>query len=177
MNETLYETAFDGATVDEIEAALWRLLSQGQWPVDAAALTEVVVELADNAILHSGEGDGWCSVQHGDRPRQQLTVVIADRGVGIPYRVNQVVEDRKLDDYQALRLAFQRRFSSTGDPHRGFGLNIVLDYTGCRDRCLAWRVVMPSTQPLRVEAGSCRKGLVRCRASRPDCQYRFPFLV
>ena len=43
MNETLYETAFDGATVDEIEAALWRLLSQGQWPVDASALTEVVV--------------------------------------------------------------------------------------------------------------------------------------
>ena len=130
MNETLYETAFDGATVDEIEAALWRLLSQGQWPVDASALTEVVVELADNAILHSGEGEGWCSVQHGDRPRRQLTVVIADRGVGIPYRVNQATEDLQLDDYQALLLAFQRRFSSTGDPHRGFGLNIVLDYTG-----------------------------------------------
>lgn len=95
-----------------------------------AALTEVVVELADNAILHPGEGEGWCSVQHADRPFKQLTVVIADHGVGIPYRVKQVAEDQKLDDYQALTLAFQPRFSSTGDPHRGFGLNVVLDYTG-----------------------------------------------
>ena len=129
MNQILYETPFDGATVDEMETALWRLFSQGKWPVDASALTEVVVELADNAILHSGEGEGWCSVQHGDRLRRQLTVVIADRGVGIPYRINQATEDLQLDDYQALLLAFQRRFSSTGDPHRGFGLNIVLDYT------------------------------------------------
>lgn len=130
MNKTLDETALDGTTLDEMEDAFWRLVSQRQWPVDVAALTEVVVELADYAILHSGDSEGWCSLQHADRPFEQLTVVIADRGVGIPYRVKQVVQDRKIDDYQALILAFQRRFSATGDPHRGFGLNLVLDYTG-----------------------------------------------
>ena len=132
MNDTLYETAFDRTTVDTLEAELWPLLSGRQLPLDAGSPSEVevVVELADNAHLHSGEGMGWCSVQLGGRPREQLTVVIADRGVGIPHRVNQSVEDRDLDDYQALLLAFRPRFSSTGDPHRGFGLNIALEYTG-----------------------------------------------
>ncbi len=108
MNQTLYETAFDGATLGEMEEAFWRLLSENQWPVDVAAFTEVVVKLADNAVLHSGDGKGWCSVQRADQPVEQLTVVIAARGVGIPYRVNQVVNDKRLDDYQALLLAFQR---------------------------------------------------------------------
>lgn len=130
MNDTLYETAFDRATVDTLEVELWRLVSERQLPVDTGSLSEVVVELADNALLHSGEDVGWFSVQLGGRPREQLTVVIVDRGVGIPHRVNQAVEDRDLDDYQALLLAFQPRFSSTGDPHRGFGLNIALEYTG-----------------------------------------------
>ena len=130
MNEVLFETAFDSATADGMEDALWRFLSRKQLPVDIGSLTEVVVELADNAIVHSGDGGGWCSVQLGDCPCDRLTVVIADRGVGIPFRVNQAVEDRNLDDHQALLLAFERRFSSTGDPHRGFGLNIALDYTG-----------------------------------------------
>ena len=130
MSETLYETAFDGTTVDEMEDALWRLVSKREWPVDVQSLPEVIVELADNAILHSGDGRGWCSVQQADRPEERLTAVIADRGVGIPYRVNQAVGEQELDDYQAMMLAFRRRFSSTGDPHRGFGLNIALDYTG-----------------------------------------------
>lgn len=130
MSEVLYETAFDGGTVDEMEDALWRLVSKGEWPVDVQAFTEVIVELADNAILHSGEGGGWCSLQHSDRPDERLNAVITDCGVGIPHRVNQTIEDQILDDYQAMTKAFQRRFSSTGDPHRGFGLNIALDYTG-----------------------------------------------
>lgn len=130
MKETLYQTAFDATTADGMEDALWRLLARKRWPVDIGSLTEVVVELADNAILHSGEAGGWFSVQLGHHPHQQLTVVIADRGVGIPHRVKEAVEDRDLDDYQALLLAFQPRFSSTGDPHRGFGLNLALDYTG-----------------------------------------------
>lgn len=67
--------------------------------------------------------------QYGVQPRQRLTVVITDLGVGIPFRVNQAVRDRELDDYQALLLAFRYRFTSTGDPYRGFGLNLVLDYT------------------------------------------------
>lgn len=130
MSEILYETAFNGTTVDEMEDALWRLVSRKEWPVDIGALTEVIVELADNALLHSGEGRGWRSIQYADGPDERLNVVIADRGVGIPYRVNQAIGEKDLDDYQAMMLAFQRRFSSTGDPHRGFGLNIALDYTG-----------------------------------------------
>lgn len=130
MNEVLLETAFDGATADGMEDALWRILTRRQLPIDIGSLTEVVVKLGDNAIVHSGDGGGSCSVQLGDRPGKRLTVVIADRGVGIPARVNQMVEDRVLDDHQALLMAFERRFSTTGDPHRGFGLNIALDYTG-----------------------------------------------
>ena len=91
MNEVLLETAFDGATADGMEDALWRTLTRRQLPIDIGSLTEVVVELADNAIVHSGDGGGWCSVQLGDRPRERLTAVVADRGVGIPARVNQMV--------------------------------------------------------------------------------------
>lgn len=130
MTEILFETAFHGETVDDMEDALWRLVTNRQWPVDVQGLTEVIVELADNAVLHSGDGRGWCSVQQAHRPDRRLTVVIADRGVGIPHRVNEAMAEQELDDYQAMMVAFQRRFSSTGDPHRGFGLNIALDYTG-----------------------------------------------
>ncbi|MDE0231967.1 MAG: ATP-binding protein [bacterium] len=162
MNDTIYETAFDSTTVDTLEAELWRLVSERRLPVDAGSLSEVVVELADNALLHSGEDGGWFSVQIGGRAREELAVVVSDRGVGIPHRVNQAAADRDLDDYQALLLAFQPRFSSTGDPHRGFGLNIALEYTG---RIPGSALTVESGRA--VFAATDAKGRVLSRGARP----------
>lgn len=129
MSKKLGQGAFDvGGVVEEIEARLWELSSTGKWRFDAGQLSEVAVLPADNAVQHSGEGGGWWSVREFAQPHQLLAVVIADRGVGIPHRVNQSV-DRTLDDYQAMLLACRPRFSSTGDVHRGYGLTIAVDFT------------------------------------------------
>ncbi len=162
MNQILYEAAFDAVGVDEIESKLWEFASVDKWPVDIGALVEAVVELADNAVLHSGEGGGWCSMQQGHRPHDHLTVVIADRGVGIPHRVNQVTDPPKLDDYDAMLLAFEPRFSSTQDAYRGFGLNLASDFT---ER--ASRAVFSLESGHAVYAAESGRGRVLSRGSRP----------
>lgn len=118
----LYESRFDAASVGGMTIRI-RQLVRGLVE-DSRRLVNMVRELADNAIFHSGEGGGYCLVERAD---SQLRVVVRDRGMGIHARLAELFAD--ISERDAVRRVFRGGVSATADPDRGIDLKMVLDHT------------------------------------------------
>ena len=92
--------------------------------VDARRLAIVARELADNALYHSGQSGGWCTV---GRTEESLVVTVRDEGVGIHATMREAYPD--IDESLAVTAAFSGGVTSETSPIRGLGLMMVLAYT------------------------------------------------
>lgn len=118
----LHQSKFDAASVGGMTMEIRDLI--GGLVEDGRRLMIMVRELADNAIYHSGTGQGSCLVE---RSGGNLQVVVRDRGVGIHGSLRDLYAD--IDERTAVRWVFAGGVSATADPDRGLGLRMVLDYT------------------------------------------------
>lgn len=118
----LYRSKLDATDAGSMTAEIGDLI-EGRVE-EPRQLLNAVRELADNALFHSGADNGWCAVEEID---DQLAVTVQDQGMGIHQSMRRLYAD--IDERQALLLAFGGGVSATGDPIRGLGLKMVLDYT------------------------------------------------
>lgn len=118
----LYRSKFDATNVGSMTAEIGDLIEgrveELRQPLNA------VRELADNALYHSGAGNGWCAVEGID---DKLAVTVQDQGMGIHQSMRRLYAD--IDERQALLFAFGGGVPATGEPTRGLGLKMVLNYT------------------------------------------------
>ena len=119
---TLYQAEFDHGTVGGVLVALGDLVEG--LVEDARRLVIVVGELADNALQHSGQDGGWCSVVTTEN---RLVVTIQDQGVGIHASMRRAYPD--IEEGLAVAAAFSGGVTSEVGPIRGLGLMMVLSYT------------------------------------------------
>ncbi|MXX65010.1 MAG: sensor histidine kinase [Acidimicrobiia bacterium] len=114
---------FDSATLPPVIESVRSALAEVG--VEDRRLQIGIRELADNALHHSGQGEGWCQAEHlGER----VAVTVQDRGIGI--RRSMATRYPDIDDRSALLTAFGMGVSGAfDDPDRGLGLGLVLQYT------------------------------------------------
>ena len=117
----LYRREFDadslGEVAMEIGGILRELVGDGRGPMFC------IRELADNAIRHSGTGEGICLIE---RYEEHLHVVIRDGGLGIHHRMGEAYG--VMSESTAVRWAFGG-ISGTTEDTREFGLPAVLGNT------------------------------------------------
>lgn len=118
----LYRSRFDATNVGSMMVEIGDLI-KGR-AEEPRQFLNAVRELADNALFHSGAGNGWCAVEEID---DKLAVTVQDQGMGIHRSMRRLYAG--IDERQALLFAFGGGVSVTGDPIRGLGLKMVLDYT------------------------------------------------
>lgn len=119
-------TPQDGDRLDEELGELYRAHFDGALGGLADAFSKTVSEMSDNATTHgkSQVGVSYVAAQRYDKRR--CVLVIGDLGVGIPEHIRGVRPDLKADG-EAIREATKDGVTGTGDPHRGFGYQYVID--------------------------------------------------
>ena len=97
----------------------------------ADRFTVAMAEVCQNVVDHSG-GPGLalaqCYLRTGGAP--EIRLVVADVGIGVRASLAPRYADRlpgAWDDRAAVRLAFRRGVTGSGDPDRGLGLAAVAD--------------------------------------------------
>jgi hypothetical protein len=97
----------------------------------ADRFTVAMAEVCQNVVDHSG-GPGLalaqCYVRAGSGP--EIRLAVADIGIGVRASLAPRYADRlphSWDDRAAVRLAFRRGVTGSGDPDRGLGLAAVAD--------------------------------------------------
>ena len=95
-----------------------------------SALSISLAELLNNVFDHSGSSiPGYTFTQYNSTT-SSIIVSVCDFGVGIPNKVNEYLQskgEKPIDNIEALKKAFQNKFSTQSKPHnRGFGLDNVL---------------------------------------------------
>jgi len=97
----------------------------------ADRFTVALAELCQNVVDHSG-GPGLalaqCYLRSGGGP--EIRIAVADVGIGVRASLAPRYADRipgSWDDRAAVRLAFRRGVTGSGDPDRGLGLAAVAD--------------------------------------------------
>jgi hypothetical protein len=109
-----------------------RLVSKlGYSGLAADRFTVAMAEVCQNVVDHSG-GPGLalaqCYVRAGSGP--EIRLAVADIGIGVRASLAPRYADRlphSWDDRTAVRLAFRRGVTGSGDPDRGLGLAAVAD--------------------------------------------------
>lgn len=91
------------------------------------AAFQAVSELCNNAVEHRGNTLGaYAAVRRVIQPRRQISIAIADLGIGIPEHIRQQYPEWG-DDGWAIAHATQERVSGTGARHRGVGFSAVME--------------------------------------------------
>ena len=86
-----------------------------------SAVFMAVSELCGNGVDHGRNEFGtYIAVQRVLAPRRQISVAVADLGMGIPEHVRQRYPEWSDDGY-AIANAMEPRVTGTGDEHRGNG--------------------------------------------------------
>jgi anti-sigma regulatory factor (Ser/Thr protein kinase) len=86
-----------------------------------------VSELCGNAIEHGSNSlGGYVAVRRVQQPRRQVSIAIADLGIGIPEHLRQRYPEWS-DDGWAIAHATDEHVTGTGDRHRGIGFSAVLE--------------------------------------------------
>lgn len=86
-----------------------------------------VSELCSNAIEHgSNPLGGYVAVRRVHEPRRQISIAIADLGIGIPEHLRQRYPEW-IDDGWAIAHATEEHVTGTGDRHRGIGFSAVFE--------------------------------------------------
>ena len=118
----------------------------------ADRFTVALAEVCQNVVDHSG-GPGLalaqCYLRSGRGP--EIRIAVADVGIGVRASLAPRYADRlpgAWDDRAAVRLAFRRGVTGSGDPDRGLGLAAVADLVR------AWG----GTMRLRSGTAACKVG-------------------
>jgi signal transduction histidine kinase len=146
-----------GALMDEVSSKAsalapleWRVENRGQGIVvaDRQRLTEAMLQLAENAATHSGDGPVWLgsSVDNGT-----VRLWVRDAGIGIP-----------IDEQAAIFERFRRGANASRARGSGLGLSIVkaiaeahrgrVEVESTLGRGARFTVVIPVDQPKEAEA-------------------------
>lgn len=133
IGATLVSTEFE---MEKAANELDERLAEARAPVATRhAAYLVMTEVANNAWQHGAN----CYLMAQTLPGQPgtprgLHIAVADSGPGFLAGLGQ--RYRLRSEESAIRMAFEERVSSTGDPYRGFGLwyciRVVDDYAGAR---------------------------------------------
>ena len=95
-----------------------------------SALSISLAELLNNVFDHSGSSISGYTFTQYNSTTNSIIVSVCDFGVGIPNKVNEYLQSKGetlLGNMEALKKAFQNRFSTQSKPHnRGFGLDNIL---------------------------------------------------
>jgi signal transduction histidine kinase len=97
----------------------------------ADRFTVAMAEVCQNAVDHSGAPGlalAQCYLRAGSGP--EIRLAVADVGIGVRASLAPRYADRvpgSWDDRAAVRLAFRRGVTGSGDPDRGLGLAAVAD--------------------------------------------------
>ncbi len=118
----LYGSAFDRTSIGRMIVEIRTLVAP--LVAEPRRLMNMIRELADNTLFHSGKDGGRCRVHLLE---DYLTVTIRDEGRGIHGSLADLYAD--LDERAAMRWVFKGGISATADPDRGIGLRLVLDHT------------------------------------------------
>lgn len=95
-------------------------------PLGAAAHM-AVSELCGNAVEHgSSDAGAYIALVRRAEPRRQVTIAVADLGIGIPEHLRREFPEYSADDH-VIALAMQPRVSGTGHPHRGNGFSEIFE--------------------------------------------------
>jgi len=118
----LYTSAFDAATVSTVLETAGLVWGAEDDLLDVETVLDVLEELMDNAVRHSGEKGGSLSLLRYGR---KLVARVEDSGVGIHRNMATASEERSVE------LAFEPGpvGTSTGSPMRGGGLWLALQST------------------------------------------------
>jgi len=119
----------DHHAVERAAETVRELVEYGQ--TDLARLGQAsfmaIAELCANAIEHGRNGIGaFVAVQRVDGPRKEISVAVADLGIGIPEHLRQRFPEWA-DDSFVIGQAIEPRVSGTGDPHRGNGFTEIFE--------------------------------------------------
>jgi hypothetical protein len=125
---------------------------------DIAALGQAtfmaVSELCGNAIEHGSNSLGsYVAVRRVREPRRQVSVAIADLGIGIPEHLRQQYPEWT-DDGWAIAHATDEHVTGTGDRHRGIGFSAVFEAALTRSLHAAQLNILSAS-------GFCRAHLVQ----------------
>lgn len=92
-----------------------------------AATFMALSELCNNAVEHSASRfPSYVAAAADPNCASNLTIAIADLGIGIPEHLRQVYPEWS-DDSSAIAMATFDGVSGTDEPHRGFGFHHVFD--------------------------------------------------
>ena len=118
-----YSSSFDAGSIRKVLSEVADALTGVG--VEDRRLLICVRELMDNAVFHSGDAEGWGSVEGS---QGAVSVTIRDRGMGIHQSLTAVYPD--ISERVAVQVAFGTgRSGAFDDPNRGLGLGLVLDLT------------------------------------------------
>ena len=115
--------------------------------LDVTPLFSAIKELLNNVNDHSKSNEIAYTVSQHFPNISELHIAICDFGVGIAKNVKdyianrteeefqklrqkfEFIKDRDINEFNALRVAFELEFSTQSTPHnRGFGLDTILGY-------------------------------------------------
>jgi anti-sigma regulatory factor (Ser/Thr protein kinase) len=115
--------------VEEVANRTQRILEYDLPDVSALgqATFMAVSELCGNAIEHGSNFlGGYVAVRRVQEPRRQVSIAIADLGIGIPEHLRQRYPEWG-DDGWAIAHAMDEHVTGTGDQHRGIGFSAVFE--------------------------------------------------
>ena len=108
---------------------LARVLGQDERALTSlkAGLGEVFNNIKDHSTINVG-----CSASHFDAAADEITICVADFGIGIPGRVREKI--RLATDQAAISMACQQGFSTKTTPrNRGAGLHVLIQNVVARN--------------------------------------------
>lgn len=92
-------------------------------------LNIALAELFNNIIDHSNSKVSGYAMSQYYHKKNQLSIAVCDFGIGIPYKVNEYFSQNEMEilsEIDALKRAFQLKFSTKSAPHnKGFGLDNI----------------------------------------------------
>ena len=118
----LYFASFEVGTMGYVLGAASSVWGNEDDLLDIDTVLQVIEELMDNAVRHSGEGDGYFTLM---RSGEKVVARVEDSGVGIHHNMAAASEELSVE------LAFQPgpAGTSTGSWMRGGGLCLALEST------------------------------------------------
>lgn len=128
VGDRLLELSQFGQDDDSIEdlAAKIHSIFFHEDPDEAKALFQGVAEAAANVCDHSGRPVGWAAMQqYKYGATTHVAFAVADSGKGLRAALSAVYDVS--DDRHAVRLAFERGVTGTGQKNRGLGLHRIVE--------------------------------------------------
>jgi anti-sigma regulatory factor (Ser/Thr protein kinase) len=125
-------------------------------PKQLATVQVCIEEVLNNIRDHADKSTGCLFAQYFPASHE-IKISISDFGVGIPHNVQQILPS--LNDFQALRKAVERGFSTKSTPqNRGHGLDNLI-----------YNVVINGKGTVYINS---LKGMLTCKNGNTGLQYR-----